>query len=111
MKDDIFDTTEKQQNAIALFNDMKNHPGWILFVKVLQANIAILSRRLEVEEFESIDKMKAVQRTRQAYEDALNTPDMIIEAYSRDNSENNPGVDPYQSIEEFRLTLRKQRKA
>ena len=107
----LFDTDEKQKQAIGLFISLKEHPGWKLLVQVLEENIAILSRRLETEEFENIDQMKAVQRTRQAYEDAKNTPDMIIESYSRENTENDPGVDPFQSIEEFRAELRKRRKA
>lgn len=111
MNDIIFDTDDKQKQAVSLFTDLKNHPGWQLFIKVVDANIAVLSRRLETEEFETIDQMRAVQRTRQAYEDAKNTPDMIIEAYSRDNSENMPHVDPFQDIQEFREELRRKRRA
>lgn len=109
MNDNLLDTPEKQQQAIALFEDMKNHPGWKLFVDILNANIDILRKRLETEEYESLDKMKADQRTRQAYEDARNTPDMIIECYTRKPDEE-VEVDPFESIDQFRANLIKSRK-
>jgi hypothetical protein len=111
MEDNIFDTEDKQKQAILLFQGLLADPAWLLFVKVLEANIAMLSRRLETEDFETIDAMRAVQRTRQAYEDAKNTPEMIVEAYSRENKENMPNIDPYQGIEEFREEMKRKRRS
>jgi len=107
---ELFDTDDKKQTAITAFADLQNHPGWKFFVQIMEANIQLLTGRLETEVFETLDDMKAVQRTRQAYVDALNTPAMIIEAFSRDNTENPPNIDPFQSIEEFRIELRQKRK-
>ena len=45
--EDLFDSQEKIDAAIADFTNLLQSPGWILYTKILDANIELIKRQLE----------------------------------------------------------------
>ena len=112
MKDNLLDTEQKQADAVGNAKSFMVHPFWPVFEGILKANILVLKNRLATEEFTKVEEVQEIQKKIQAYEDAMGVPAFIIERYSPDSTFNEEvEVDPFQNIEQFRLELRKQRKA
>lgn len=109
MQNDL-DTEQKQGEAIANAQSFIVHPFWATFKGILEANIAVLKNRLATEEFEKVEMVQEIQKKIQAYQEALEVPTLIIERYSPKSSfTGEPNMDPYESIEDFRLDLKKKR--
>ena len=47
MKDDLFDSEQKKQDAIAALTSLLSHEGWKLLQKMLDKNIEVLVMQLE----------------------------------------------------------------
>lgn len=96
MTDELFDTEEKRNTAIAAFRTLMEHPGWILVTKIMDANIEVLRNQLEdgMEEETKAD----VDRTRDKLKlmrEMRNTPqDQIRKLETEDQEVPNP--DPYE---------------
>lgn len=107
-------TDEKQKEAVANAKSFLMHPFWIYLKSLVENDINLLKRRLATEEFEDIKEIHKIQQKITAYEDILETPSMVIEKYDPETKQidvTENSLDPYESIEEFRLNLRRDRKA
>jgi len=92
MIDQLFDTPEKVELAIANFIDVQKHPGWILVKQIVDANIQILSKQI----LAGGDKVLMDDKRRDllAYENVINTPaDQIKKLRSVESPA--PNHDPY----------------
>src|ERR1051325_10590537 len=98
MDDELFNTPEKINAAVSAFRNLQEHEGWKLFVKILEANIEVLTSQLEngVE-----DETKAdVDRTRdklRIMRDMKNTPYNMIAKLNPPEA-NVPEADPYATV-------------
>lgn len=96
VKENLFDTKEKQQQAIVAFSELMAHPGWILFSKIIDSNIENFRNQLESGLPE--EKIEDVKITRQLLAFAKKMreiPSTMIEDFKRPNEGTDPGVDPY----------------
>jgi hypothetical protein len=94
----LFDNEDKIKEAIVLFNDLQKHPGWQLFLRVVNANVEELTERLTNTDFESLEDQKAMKKLRQAYIDVRDTPKNLVERFTNkapENAFNDLGLDPY----------------
>lgn len=107
------DTPERQQAAVAEAKSFIMHPFWSILVEIVKNDVSLLKNRLATEEFEDISEIKTIQQKIIAYQDVIGTPLMIIEKYDPDFNAPTPdeNPDPFETIEEFRLNMKKQRKS
>ena len=111
MKDSLFDTKKKVDAAVSGFTGLKNHPGWILFEQIMDANIKVVTKlildgiNLEGEKAtqEETDRLRDKLRV---YEEAKNTPDRMVKRLTSPVGEE-PAVDPYQTVEQLKEERRK----
>jgi hypothetical protein len=106
---DLFKTEDQQKLAVAQFTDLMNHPGWKLYVAILDDRIKTLGDRLTNEDFLTVEQMTLVQKLRKCTEDNKNVPKVVIDMYMNPAKGEAPSLDSYEDIEEFRLNLRKAR--
>ena len=92
MKDELFDSPEKMEVAIANFIDLQTHPGWILVKQIVDANIKILSEQILAGGDK--DLMDEKRRDLLAHKNIINTPiDQIRRLKSFESPP--PSPDPY----------------
>jgi hypothetical protein len=110
MNNSLLKSKEEQLAAVENARSFMSHPFWGTFKAIVDANIALVRNRLATETFEDVADVKRLQDKIRAYEEVVGTPEIIIEAYDP-NVEKMEEVktDPFQSIEEFRVELRKAR--
>lgn len=107
MKDTLFDTAEKRNNAISGLTQLQNNPGWLIVKEVLQANIDILQGLiLDGVENETKEQIDMLRDRLKVYLNLVRTPDKLIEQLQGNKSEM-PTVDPFYTIEELKK-LRKE---
>lgn len=100
--DDLFDTPEKAQLAIAQFVQLQDSAGWQLFKQIVEANIEVLKEQiiggLEGESPEAMDRKRDKLK---AYQDILDTPKMMIKKLSPTMPQHDEN-DPYDTVESRR---------
>jgi hypothetical protein len=99
MKDKLFNTEEKKAIAIAAFGGLLEHPGWKLFVQVLEENIKLireqLERGVEGETKEDIDRLRDKLAI---FKESINKPVELIEKM-QSNEPTIPDEDPFPTVE------------
>ena len=104
MRDELFDTKEKQEAAISDFINLMNHPGWKHILDILGRNIEALVERLELgsadESKEDIDRIRDSLRLTREFRDTpqdmikkLETPETVV-----------PEEDPFETKEDLRAS-------
>lgn len=92
MSDNLFDTPEKIELAIANFTTLMQHPGWLLLEEIVNANIDLLTEQILAGGDEKLMNEKRLDL--KAHKNVINTPRDQIRALKTDESpENDP--DPY----------------
>lgn len=75
----LFDTKDKIDTAVANFKDLKLHVGWQLLKQIVDANIRVLEEQIldgvDGDTKESIDRKRDKLR---AYKEVIGTPDYWI---------------------------------
>jgi len=96
MTEELFDTDQKQQNAIVLFTELIAHPGWALFVKILDLNIENTTNLLNDPESEHTKEQDDVWRNNlKIYKKMKNQPEQTIADFSRNTKGEVVNDDPY----------------
>ncbi len=102
MIDELFDTPEKAQVALAQFVQLQDTAGWQLFKRIVEANIEVLKEQiiggLEGESPEAMDRKRDKLK---AYQDILDTPNMMIKKLSPSTPVQDEN-DPYDTVESRR---------
>ena len=101
MEDKLFDTPEKQEKAIIAFTELNQHPGWILFTQILDANIEYTQSRLNDTSIEHTKEMDDAWREHlNIYKKMKNTPMDRVEDFKRPRTGNDPmkELDPYDNL-------------
>jgi hypothetical protein len=96
MSEDLFDTEQKRETAIAAFQGLLEHPGWKLVVKIMDMNIEFLRTQLE-DGIEGEETKADVDRTRDKLKlmrEMRNTPQDQIKKLTAEEQEV-PNPDPY----------------
>ncbi len=103
MKDKLFNTKSKRLAALSAFTTLLNHPGWILFVKIFDANAKELERQIlaggnEVPE----GMMDAYRRKLEALRECINCPEKQIKDLTPVKAGDQPELDPYPTVDELK---------
>jgi len=107
---DLFETKEKQTEAIISFSELIKQPGWKLFEAILDENIKFLTDSLVDDNFVDAGDIKATQLMLKAYTNAKNIPQDRIEDFSSTDEGGVPNLDSYESLADFRANLERGRK-
>lgn len=93
--DDLFDTQEKIDQAIADFGSLLDNPGWKLYVKILDANIELIKQQLEEGiEDETPDSVMRLRDRLKVFRESRDKPIDMIKKFQM--AENEPiNDDPY----------------
>jgi len=91
--DELLDTPEKIELALANFIDLEGHSGWILLKSMINANILVLTEQILVGGDEEVLNLK--RRDLIAYRNVINTPSEYIKR-SRISQSPAPSFDPYE---------------
>jgi len=95
---ELFDTPEKAEVALAQFRQLQTTEGWVLFKKIVQANIDVLKEQiingLEGESPEAMDRKRDKLK---AYEDIIGTPEMMIKKLTPSTPSHDEN-DPYDTV-------------
>lgn len=79
MKDNLFDTKDKIELAVASFKTLKSNIGWQLLVDIVSANIKVLEEQiLEGVEGATEEEMNRKRDKLKAYREVIDTPDYWI---------------------------------
>lgn len=108
------DTPEKQAAAVVNAKAFMADPFWKIIVDIVKNDVALIKNRLATEEFENVSEIRILQNKIIAYEEVIGTPEMIIEKYDPDYQTPDTtaeSIDPYESLTEFRVNMRRARKA
>ena len=103
MEENLFDTQEKIEQALANFLSLREHPGWKLMEEILDKNIQVIREVLEGGTGEGETKAD-VDRIREKLTFAKwfrNMPKNMIEKLETSNGVE-PNVDPFETAEELR---------
>lgn len=98
MEDNLFDNQEKINAAINDFTNLLDHPGWKLFVQVVEKNIEVLKNQLEngTEGEETKADVDRIRDKLKICREMRDTPQTLIKKFqSPDIPE--PDDDPYES--------------
>lgn len=100
MKDTLFDTVEKREDAIKLFTELLDHPGWKLFVKIKEINIENLRSALEDAENEhSPEEDNLIREKIKIHRKDISLPgDMIRDFRDPVVDGIDPDLDPYDRV-------------
>lgn len=99
MNQDLFDTQEKAEQAIAAFMALKEVEGWKLVVAIIDANIEIVTQNIlngvNNETKEDIDRLRDRLKI---YKEVRNTPDLMIGKLKKQDGQQ-IDFDPYSDVE------------
>jgi len=103
MAQDLFDTKEKREQAIAHFTNLLGQPGWKLIQDILDENIKVLVEQLKTpgskdETKEDIDIMRNNLSLTETFR---NTPEKLIEQLQSTET-GEIDIDPFETVEELR---------
>lgn len=105
--DNLFDTPEKVEEALAHFRQLQDSAGWQLFKKIVQGNIEVLKEQiLNGVEGESPESMDRKRDKLKAYEDIIGTPEMMIERLTPTAPVHDEN-DPFDTVETIKQRRRK----
>lgn len=80
MKDDLFNTPEKINDAISSFTNLLNTDGWKLVVKIQNKNIEVLQNQLENgTDKESYGDVKRLREKLSLLREMVNLPQRMID--------------------------------
>ena len=96
MTDQLFDTKEKREVAVANFKSLMITPGWLFLKEIVDANIKILTEQILIGGDEKIINLK--RRDLIAYKNVINTPYKKIEECTVEKSPK-PSFDPYEQVD------------
>ena len=101
MKDKLFNTEEKKEQAISAFGSLLEHPGWKLLVQILDQNIESLRDDLETIKDESETKEQIdLQRYKLSFcKEHRDKPKDMIEKLQRGEGTEVPDPDPFPTKE------------
>lgn len=95
MEDKLFDTDNKRASATLQFKDLLNHQGWLLFVEVVKANIAVLRKQLEDGmEGETIDSVRHTRDMIKIHQEMIDTPQKLMDSFNKEEG-TVPEHDPF----------------
>ena len=98
----LFDTKEKIDQAVANFISLIPTPGWQLFRDIINANIEVVKQQIldgvEGETKDTIDRLRDKLRV---YEEMRDTPQTFIKRLTVQEDEI-PPVDPFETLEELK---------
>jgi len=99
MVDNLFDTEEKRNKAVAQFRRLRESDDWKVLANVLDANIKVLEARIiaGVGTREEIDRLRDRLRV---YKDVRDTPDTLLRRLTEEDIEP-PRADPYYTAEDL----------
>ena len=95
MSKDLFDTDEKAMEAISLFGNLIDNEGWKLHVKVMQANIDVLTEGIlngGVPE----KQLNLLRMKREALKECIGNPQKQIKDLSPTEVVDDDNPDPYE---------------
>lgn len=104
MKHGLFDTQEKIDTAIANLKTLETHPGWLLIIEVVQANIEELERQI-LDGIEGITEvgMNTKREKLKAYKEVIQTPKYLVNRFEK-GEDFEEDTDPYHTIASLRET-------
>jgi len=105
IKEHLFDTEEKQQNAIATLRDGMNTPFWKLITDILKDNIELITE--QILEGGKTKKMNRLRDRLKIHKEIVNTPKLMIKRLSPSPEGKEPNLDPYQTAEEIKKAREK----
>jgi hypothetical protein len=99
MKNKLFDTTEKIENAVSNFKNLLDHAGWQLFVAIVNENIEVVKDQIlrkpegmtEVEVDRLRDRLSIMEEMR-------DTPQNNIDKLTSEEEEVEE-IDPFDTVE------------
>lgn len=101
MEDNLFDTPEKRNAAIADFTNLLTHPGWQLFEQIIEANVRVITSQLEDgipnETKADVDRMRDKLKI---LRDMRDTPKTMIKSFQAP-IEQEERLDPYPTLKEY----------
>jgi hypothetical protein len=97
--DELFPTQQEKDQAVMHLNDLRNHPGYQILCRIMDANIDFLKLRLTDEDFDDFQQQKDVKKLKEAYENVRNTVDNLIAQFTQTPVHQDTGMgqfDPYE---------------
>lgn len=109
MKNTLFDTKGKRAAAVANFRNLLDNSGWGLIVKILDANIEIVTDFILRGKYPAEDGLREGTREEldqlrdrlETYKSFRDTPNVMITSLTETPLER-PVMDPYQTVSEAR---------
>lgn len=109
MKDNLFDTEEKINDAISSFTNLINSDGWKLVVAIQNKNIELLQIQLESgSEEEKYDDVKRLREKLSLMKEMINLPQNMIERFQSPTPED-VRSDPFDDLSDVEERKRKQK--
>lgn len=104
MEDKLFDSQSKKEAGVIAFTELVQHPGWVLFTQILDANIKVTQDLLSDSTTEHTKEGDDSLREKlNLYKKMKNTPhDMIKELSAK-----NEGIDPLQELDPYPVNPRR----
>lgn len=108
MKSSSFSNQAKINSAISNFKNLLNHPGWKLYLEILDANIEVVRNRLlnGVEGEETKDDIDRLRDKLRIYNELKNTPQSMIDKLMSNDFEL-PDDDPYETVNQLKSRRKK----
>lgn len=99
MTDELFDTPQKIEQALAGFKSLVNHPGWILYEKIVRANIEIVKDQLlHGSDDDTKESIALLRKALVTMENDLSVPADTIKRFESP-IDNEVDYDPYDKLE------------
>lgn len=100
MTDELFDTPQKVEQALAGFKSLVNHPGWILYEKIVRANIEIVKDQLlHGSDDDTKESIALLRKALVTMENDLSVPADTIKRFEAP-VELEVNLDPYDELED-----------
>lgn len=100
---DLFNTPEKIETAKSSFKDLLSHPGWQLFVEIIDGNIEFLKEQLEngTDEEETKASIDRIRDKLKVMRDVRNTPTTMIQKFESPDTDE-PDSDPFMTVNDLK---------
>ena len=97
LKVNIFENDQTREKALADFNDLLKHPGWLLVKSICYSNMDYLKNIIldGSGDDEDLQTIKELRNKLKAYRDVVTTPETMIEKLRPDDPEIHEENDPY----------------
>lgn len=102
LEDKLFDTPLKRQIGTENLRSLVEHPGWKLYVRMIEANISVLNDQiLEGSDEEDRSTMDRLRDKRKIYQKVINLPAKIVREYGTEEEPEDDSLsdsDPYPTV-------------